>query len=69
MLNNVMGMIVDFKVKFTDIAIELLPERVRPEAFRLRTEALDCLHDKLSSFQENRPKVAKNTTIRKITLD
>ena len=69
MLNNVIGMIIDCKVKLTDIAIELLPDRVRPEIFRLRTEALACLHDKLSSCHENRSKEDKNATMRKITLD
>lgn len=69
MLNNVMGMIIDCKVKLTDIAIELLPDRAKPEVFRLRTEALACLHDKLSSLPQNRSKEDKNTTIRKILLE
>lgn len=69
MLNDVMGMLIDCKVKLTDITIELLPDRVRPEVFRLRTEMLAWLNDKLSSCHENRSKEDKNATMRKITLD
>lgn len=69
MLNNVIGMMIDCKMMLTDIAIELLPERVRPEIFRLRTEAMACLHEKLSSCKDKNPQKGKNSALRKITLD
>jgi hypothetical protein len=69
MLNNAIGMMIDCKVVLSDFAIELLPDRVRPEVYRLRTQALECMQDKLSSCKDKKSQKGKSSELRKIALD